>query len=182
MGHQAELLCGRALCLLALLGVWAGCAPPLPRDTHAADVRTITEGEVLWMRHWSTRDAEGIVARYAEDASVMAPNMAPAIGREAIRQMVKQFVRDGNFGLTFDVLRVEVARSGDLGYAEGSYTLVTTDLATKQPLNDRGTYLRVYRKQLDGAWKVLLDMRTSSLTASSPLLGSSPAPHFTSPH
>ena len=66
-----------------------------------------------WVRHWSTSDAERIVARYAEDATV----------------------------------------------------------ATKKPLTDRGTYLRVYRKQLDGAWKVLLDMRTSSLTASSPLLG-----------
>jgi uncharacterized protein (TIGR02246 family) len=137
---------------------------------------------VLWVRHWSTRDAERIVARYAEDATVMAPNTTPAIGREAIREIIKQFVRDGNFAVTFEVLHVEVARSGDLGYAEGSYTLVTTNLATKQPLTDRGTYLRVYRKQLDGAWKVLRDMRTSSLTASSPLLGSSPAPHFTSPH
>ena len=77
----------------------------------------------------------------------------------------------GTSPLTFDVPRVEVARSGDLGYAQGSYTLVTTSLATRQPLTDQGTYLRVYRKQLDGAWKVLLDMRTSSLTASSPLLG-----------
>src|ERR1019366_8593946 len=77
-----------------------GLRPPQPRDTHAADVRTITEGEVLCVRHWSTRDAERIVARYAEDATVMAPNMAPAVGREAIREMVKQLVRDGNFALT----------------------------------------------------------------------------------
>ena len=171
MDHLATPLCGRALCLLALLGVCAGCAPPSPRDTRAADVRIITEGEVSWVRHWSTSDAERIVARYAEDATVMSPNVAPAIGSEAIRETIKQLVRDGNFALTFDVLRVEVARSGDLGYAQGSYALVSTGLATKKPLTDRGTYLRVYRKQLDGAWKVLLDMRTSSLTASSPLLG-----------
>ena len=74
------------------------------------------------MRHWSTRDAERIVARYADDTTVMAPNMAPAIGREAIREMVKQLVRDGNFALTFDVPCVEVARSGDLGFdQEASY-------------------------------------------------------------
>src|ERR1019366_5765524 len=51
MDHPAKLLCGRALCLLVLLAVCAGCAPPQPRDHHAADVRTITEGEVLWVRH-----------------------------------------------------------------------------------------------------------------------------------
>src|ERR1035441_9650533 len=122
MDHLAKLLCGRALCLLALLGVCAGCAPPSPRDTRAADVRIITEGEVSWVRHWSTSDAERIVARYAEDATVMSPNVAPAIGSEAIREMIKQLVRDGNFALTFDVPCVEVARSGDLGFdQEASY-------------------------------------------------------------
>jgi ketosteroid isomerase-like protein len=82
-----------------------------PRDPPAADVRTITEGEVLWVGHWSTRDAERIVTRYAEDATMMSPNMAPAIGREAIREMVKQLVRDGNFALTFDVPRSLTASS-----------------------------------------------------------------------
>ena len=40
-------MCGRALCLLVLLGICAGCTPPQPPDTHAADVRTITSGKVL---------------------------------------------------------------------------------------------------------------------------------------
>jgi ketosteroid isomerase-like protein len=80
--------------------------------------------------------------------------------------MVKQLVRDGNFAFTFEVGRVELARSVDFGYVQGSYTMVTTDWSTKKPLTDQGTYLRVYRKQLDGAWSVLLDMRASSLTAS----------------
>ena len=157
--------------LATLLLVGAACTPPPPHDTHDADVRTIAEGEALWVGHWSTRDAERILARYAEDATVMTPNMAPAFGREAIRELVKQFVRDGNFALTFEVARVEVARSGDLGYVQGSYTLVTTGLATKKPVTDRGTYLRVYRKQLDGSWKVLHDMRASNLPAAPPATG-----------
>jgi uncharacterized protein (TIGR02246 family) len=166
MDPRAKLLYGMALFLAVLLAVCAGCTPPPPRDSRSADIRSINEAEVSWVRHWSTRDAERIVAHYAEDAAVMAPNMPPAVGREAIREMVKQLVRDGNFAFTFEVGRVELARSVDFGYVQGSYTMVTTDWSTKKPLTDQGTYLRVYRKQLDGAWSVLLDMRASSLTAS----------------
>ena len=36
-----------------------------------------------------------------------------------------------------------------------------TDSATKRPFTGRGNYLRIYRKQLNGAWKVSRDMRAS---------------------
>ena len=164
MHHIPKPRWGTAL-LPAVLAFCAGCTPPPPRDTHDADVRSISEGELLWVRHWSSRDVERIVARYAEDATLLTPNLPPAIGREAVREVVRQFVRDGYFALTFEVTHVEVARSGDLGYVEGNYTLVTTNLSTTQPFTDQGTYLRVYRKQPDGAWKVLRDIRASHLPA-----------------
>jgi uncharacterized protein (TIGR02246 family) len=165
MVNPAKVRYGAAALLLTLLAAWAGCTPPPPRDTHDADVRSITESEVLWAGQWSTRDAERIVSHYSEDASVMTPNLPPAIGREAIREMVKQFVRDGDFALTFEAARVDVAKSGDFGYAQGSYTLTMTDLATKKPSTDQGSYLRIYRKQPDGAWKVVQEMRASRLPA-----------------
>jgi uncharacterized protein (TIGR02246 family) len=168
MDRRPELWYGMTLSLTLLLALWAGCTPPPPRDTRSAEVRTIKEGEVSWVRHWSTRDAERIVAHYAEDATMMAPNMDPAVGREAIREMVKELVRDGNFALSFEVARVELASSVDFGYVQGTYTQMVTDPLTKKPTTDRGTYLRVYRKQPDGAWNVLLDMRTSSLPALTP--------------
>ena len=168
MDRHAKLWCGTTLFATLLVAPWAGCTPPPPRDTRSAEVRTIKEGEVSWVRHWSTRDAERIVAHYAEDATMMAPNMDPAVGREAIREMVKELVRDGNFALSFEVARVELASSVDFGYVEGTYTQMVTDPLTKKPTTDRGTYLRVYRKQPDCAWNVLLDMRTSSLPALTP--------------
>lgn len=161
LGHPHAL----TLLLLAVLSAGISCAPPPPRDTHDADVRSITEGEALWVRAWGTRDTEAIVARYADEAEMMPPNSAPANGREAIREMVKQYVRDGNFAFNFEAKSVEVARSGDYGYVQGSYTLTMTDTATKRPVTDRGSYLRIYRKQLNGAWKVSREMRASILPA-----------------
>jgi uncharacterized protein (TIGR02246 family) len=147
----------------ASLLLLVGCTPPPPRDTHDADVRSITEAEVLWVRHWRLRDAERILSHYSEDATMSVPNVAPAIGREAIKEAVKEIVRDGNFAFNFEAQRVEVARSGDYGYAEGTYTVTMTDLVSKKPATDRGTFLRVYRKQLNGGWRVLQDMRSSRL-------------------
>ena len=163
MANSCRVRHGAAVLLLTVLSLGISCAPPPPRDTHDADVRSITEGELLWVRDWSTRDTEGIVARYADEATVMPPDSPPASGREAIRETVKQYVRDGNFAFNFETKAVEVARSGDYGYVQGTYTLTTTGAATKKPVTDRGSYLRIYRKQLNGGWKVSYEMRASSL-------------------
>ena len=167
MGNAARVGYRTPAVQLILLTLLAGCAPLPPRDTHDADVRSITEGEALWIRPWATRDAEGIVAPYTDDAIVMMSNMPPAIGREAIREMVKQAISDGNFALTFEPSRVYVAKSCDYGYVEGSYTLTMTDQITMKPYTERGNYLRIYRKQSDGAWKVSREMRASSMPAGS---------------
>jgi ketosteroid isomerase-like protein len=45
-----------------------------------------------------------------------------------------------------------------------------TDQATKKPFTDQGNYLRVYRKQVDGAWKVVQEMRVSRLPASATIV------------
>jgi ketosteroid isomerase-like protein len=43
----------------------------------------------------------------------------------------------------------------------GSYTMTTTGPATKKPVTDSGSYVTVFRKQKDGAWKAVLDINTS---------------------
>jgi ketosteroid isomerase-like protein len=168
MDTLADVRYGAAALLLTLLAVSAGCKPPPPRDTHDADLQTLTEIEVQWVRQWSERDAVRIVSHYSDDALVMAPNLPPAAGRQAILEMVKQFVSDGDFALTFDATRVVVAGGGDYGYVQGSYTLTMTDPVTKKPSTDLGGYLRIYRKQTDGAWKVVQEIRASRLPAAPP--------------
>ncbi|MEO8595301.1 MAG: DUF4440 domain-containing protein [Candidatus Solibacter sp.] len=159
MTFSSKVQLGFGVFLLAFVG----CTPPPARNTHDADVRSIAEAEVLWVRHWRLHDAERVMSHYAEDATLMLPNQPPALGREAIREAFKEIVRDGNFSFTFDAARVEVARSGDYGYVQGSYALRMTDFATKKAVSDEGSFLRVYRKQLDGAWRVVQDTRASRL-------------------
>jgi ketosteroid isomerase-like protein len=88
--------------------------------------------------------------------------MAPLAGKEAIRSALKQMAADPALSLKFEATRVEVASAGDSAYTQGSYTLTVTDSATKKPVNDKGSYVTVYKKQADGSWKAVSDIASSS--------------------
>jgi len=145
--------------------MFAGCrAAPAHRDTHDADVRTIKEGEMLWVRHWSTRDVDQILSHYAEDAIWMGPHLPFANGREAIREVVQRLVEDGNFSITFEPARVDTAKSGELGFSQGRYTMTLTDPFTKRAVTDQGSYARIYRREPGGGWRTIQEINTSSPT------------------
>jgi ketosteroid isomerase-like protein len=63
-----------------------------------------------------------------------------------------------NFSLTFASDKVDVAKSGDFGYSQGSFTQTWTGPKTKKVLTVKGKYVRVYKKQADGSWKVVAEI------------------------
>jgi ketosteroid isomerase-like protein len=65
--------------------------------------------------------------------------------------------------LKFQASRVEVSKSGDVGYTMGAYTLSVTDPVAKQVVNDHGSYITTYRKGADGAWKSVADVAVSAV-------------------
>jgi ketosteroid isomerase-like protein len=109
------------------------------------------------------KDFEKSMSFYADDASLLMAN-APAInGKEAIRAAFKPVFDDPNFALAFQASRIEVAKSADLGYTQGAYTLTITDPGTKKPFTDKGKYLTTFKKQTDGSWKAVADMVSSDV-------------------
>jgi ketosteroid isomerase-like protein len=83
-------------------------------------------------------------------------------------------VSDPALSLKFQSSKVEVAKSGDVAYTQGSYTMVMTDPQTKQVINDHGSYVTTYRKQPDGTWKAVADIATSEVPP--PVPPPTPAP------
>src|SRR5262249_23992296 len=63
--------------------------------------------------------------------------------------------------------RAEVARSGDLAYLAGTYDLTVNDSSGK-PVNDRGKYVAVWRKQADGKWRPSVNISNTDLPRSAP--------------
>ena len=151
--------------LVGCVSLLAGCSPSAPPDTHDADVKAIKDTEMAWMRDAGTKDVEKWVSYYTDDGVVLLPN-APAIaGKDNIRAAMKPMMADPKFALQFGSSKVDVSKSGDLAYAQGTYTMNMTDPNTKSPAMDRGKYLTVFKKQADGTWKAVEDMLSSDMPA-----------------
>jgi ketosteroid isomerase-like protein len=151
MGRNGLLFAGAAL--TALL---TSCNAPMP-DTHDADVAALKATEAAWVKDAATKDVEKFVAHYTDDASVLIPETPILNGKEAIRGGLKPMLADPNFAISFEPARVDVAKSGELGFTQGPYSMTTTNPKTKAPYTEKGKYLTVYKKQADGGWKAVED-------------------------
>jgi len=78
------------------------------------------------------------------------------VGADAVNNVFIQLPSSAS--LKWEPSFVEVSASGELGYTWGRYELVVpmTKLGSP-PLIRRGTYVSIWRRQLNGKWKVVLD-------------------------
>ncbi len=132
-------------------------------DNRAADTKAIQDNEAQWNADYAARDTDKIAAHYADDAILILPGGPSTSGKIAIGMALKGMVADPAMSLNFHAAKVEVAKSGDIAYTQGTYTLTVTDPQTKHIINDHGGYVTTYRKQPDGSWKAVADIATSEV-------------------
>jgi ketosteroid isomerase-like protein len=143
----------------AIVLLAAGCVSA-PSDTSAADAKAIQAKSELWSKAGSTKDSASFCTFYADDATVMIPNEPAFKGMKDIQAVFTPMMQDPNFKLSFTTDKVEV--SGILAYTQGAYSMTTT-ARTGKPVEDRGKYLTVWKKQTDGTWKALEDIFNTDL-------------------
>ena len=155
------------LVLLLLLALATACQTQTTADTHAADEAALRNLDSEWSKAAGARDVDKTVSYYAADAMVMPPNIPSLTTKEAIRGLWQSMLGSSGFSGGWSATRVEVARSGDLGYVSGTYEFAERD-AGGQPMTDKGKYLEVWKKQSDGSWKCVIDMFSSDLPTTAP--------------
>lgn len=157
----------RCVCYaVALLALGCSQTPP-PADTRAADEAAIRETDMEWSQAAAAKQLDAMPSYYAEDGSMLPPNAPIVTGREAIHTAWKQMFEMPGFSLSWQPARVEVARSGDLAYSQGTYEATTND-PKGNPVKDSGKYVVVWRKGADGSWKAVADMFNSDLPPAAP--------------
>lgn len=155
MTYQTPRL-ARVIAAAAALAALAACsqtvtAPPAA-DT-AKDVAAITAGETQFNADYKARAADKLVAGEGADFIGYFPFTAVQNGPEDAKAMAADFAKDPALAVTITPDRVEVAKSGDLGYVIGHFTRTSTNAKTHAVENNAGGYVSVYRKQADGSWK-----------------------------
>jgi uncharacterized protein (TIGR02246 family) len=135
-------------------------APAPPPDTRAADEATIRNHTRDWSAAAKAKDIDKFLSFYAPDGVLMVEMTPDARGTAALRDGVTALFKDPNFALSFETDSVVVARSGDMAYETGHYTLSVTG-PDKKPMTQPGNFVVVWRKQADGTWKVAVDAPVS---------------------
>ena len=134
-------------------------ATALP-DTRALDEKAIRDSEAAWVKAFATKEPEKAAAFYADDAASMLPDTPLMTGRRAIIAGMKPELGDPNFSLVFAPTKVEIAKSGDIAYTQGTFKYTTTDPKTRKRVGQSGNYVEVYKRQANGTWKVEEDIAT----------------------
>jgi uncharacterized protein (TIGR02246 family) len=155
--------------LFALL-LTQGCQQQVREATHSheADINVLRDVEIAEEQAWSSKDVDKTLSFYADDATLMYPNMPAIVGKDSIRAYMKPFFADTAFTVQYQITGVDVAQSGDLGYTQGTLTSATTDPKIGKVVTDRGKWLTLRKKHGDGSWKIVRDTWSSDLPLSSP--------------
>jgi len=106
------------------------------------------------------RQLDAAVAFYADDGVAMFSTMPMLTTKDAIRKAFAEFLGTPGLAMKWQVTKVAVARSGDLGYTVGTYEMSMKD-PKGNPVSDHGKYTTVWKRAADGSWKAVADISNS---------------------
>src|SRR5512133_1157923 len=152
----------KTLVLTLILGL-AATAVCLAGDTKAE--QALRDADDAWSKAAASKDLDKTVSYYSVDASVLPPNAPIATTKEAIKKVWGDLLASPGLVISWKATKVEVAKSGDLGFVSGTYEITMND-ASGEPVNDRGKYVEIWEKKADGKWKCGTDTWNSDLPAS----------------
>jgi ketosteroid isomerase-like protein len=104
----------------------------------------------------AARGADGFLSFFAADGTILPKDGAPLTGTAALGGVFRKTWSQPGYSLTWTPLKAELSKSGELGYTYGTYERKRMDGG--KPFVETGKYVTIWRKQRDGAWKVVLDM------------------------
>ncbi len=144
-------------------GNWVALAERFGRATDLkAEEAAIRQADAEWVEAAKSKKVDAWLAFYTDDAVVLPPNEEVAKGRESARKSVAGLLALPGLSISWKPTKVSVARSGDIAYLIGAYSLSFHD-AGGQPLTDHGKLLEVWERQSDGTWRCSADTWNSDL-------------------
>lgn len=146
------------------------------KDTRAADEAVIRQQSIAWSAASQSHDVDKALSFYAPDAVVLSDQYPISITPSAIRAGWQGLLSDKSVTLSWKTTAVVAAKSGDIAYEYGAYTM---DITGKdgQVSTRHGKYVVAWKKQPDGTWKVAVDTDNADSAPPAPAPVPRPAHH-----
>ncbi len=151
------------LLALFLAAALTGCqraAPPKP--SFAEDVAAITAFNAKYLGAINAEDIKTLSALTDDNHIIFPPNRKPIFGKAA---------NDASNGSAFERFDFdetwtpeETVIDGNLAYQRGTFTTSSVPKAGGDKRSVSGAFLRIYRRQPDGQWRMTHDMFNSDGT------------------
>lgn len=160
--HGPARLGAAGAALLGLGGLAAGCAPATP-GTQNANVEqaeaAIADFNRQYLAAINEGDIDALAALTTDDHMMISSGGDPLVGKEAlVGAMTGAFER---FDFDESWTPEETVVAGDLAYQRGTFIVVANPKAGGDAARVTGNFLRIYRRQPDGAWLMVRDMHNS---------------------
>ena len=148
-----------AFVLIPALIVLAACSRTQGPAVHSqeGDLKSLRAAQQTAIALFASKSADQMASAYSPDASLMFPN-SPLLHGQDLRTAMKALAADPNFSMQFTTDSAVVAKSGEVGYTRGTYTMTMSDPKTTKPLREKGKYVTIYARQPDGNWKIIEDI------------------------
>ncbi|PYQ15780.1 MAG: hypothetical protein DMF80_07745 [Acidobacteria bacterium] len=140
---------------LAALCLAGPASPAAPVDLEA-ERAAVQRADSAMSEATARRDLAGFLAFLSEDVWFIPNGAETAVGRDGVARLWAALFQERGPTLTWRPTEPDVASSGDLAYTRGEFESKGTDREGK-PSTRTGRYLTVWRKQVDGSWRVAVD-------------------------
>jgi ketosteroid isomerase-like protein len=91
----------------------------------------------------------------------MPPHEEPHQGREAIERWLGG-IEELN---SYELIRDRIDGANGIAYVRGQYAITLRPVGAPAPLSDQGDFLEIWRKESDGAWRIVEAMWNTRLPA-----------------
>jgi ketosteroid isomerase-like protein len=125
-------------------------------DPAAAARAALLQADRKFAKAGIAKNIDSFMSFVAEDVRFYSEGVMRT-GKLAFREGWAKGFADPNWTITWAPLYAEAAQSADLGYTTGSFEIHDKS-SDGTPVVRKGSYVTMWRKQPDGAWKVALDI------------------------
>lgn len=153
-----------SLTTMVVAGLLIGCSGVATKASSKAAVEAaIADFNRQYLKAINDGDIVALSRLTTDDHIMSMPGRAPIVGKAA---------NDAVNGRAFEQFKfterwqpVETAIDGDLAYQRGAFTVDAAPKAGGEARHMSGNFLRIYKRQPDGSWKMTHDMFNSEQPA-----------------